>query len=135
MIQQKPSRLVRIGTALIALWVIAASADPPVAVSDIYSQCCAKCHGETGHGDGPYADTLKDRPRNFTDCKTMNAIPNETLFKVIKAGGAAVGLNGGMPSWGEVLTDQEIRSILKYVRGFCAAKNGVELHGPIKNQA
>ena len=107
---------------LIALW-ITVSAATSSAVSEMYSECCAKCHGEQGRGDGPYADTLKDRPRNFTDCKTMAAISDETAFKAIKEGGIAVGLGDGMPSWGQSLTDEEIRSLLKYVRQFCVAQS------------
>lgn len=122
MTRLKPNTTIGAGIALIALW-IAVSAATSSAVSEMYSECCAKCHGEQGRGDGPYADTLKDRPRNFTDCKTMAAISDETAFKAIKEGGMAVGLGAGMPSWGPTLTDEEIRSLLKYVRQFCVAKN------------
>jgi len=121
MMQCKPSTTTGVGIALIALWIIASAANSS-AVSEMYSQCCANCHGEKGRGDGPYADNLKDRPRNFTDCKTMTAISDDTLFKAIKEGGMAVGLGGSMPSWGATLTDQEIRSLMKYVRGFCLAR-------------
>jgi mono/diheme cytochrome c family protein len=121
MIRRRRNTAIRAATALIALWVIAASAGPPGAVSEMYAQCCAACHGEHGRGDGPSADTLGDRPRNFTDCKTMAAIPDGTLFKAIKEGGMAVGLGGSMPSWGATLSDQEIRSLISYVRGFCPA--------------
>jgi hypothetical protein len=80
-------------------------------------------NGEEGRDDGPYADTLKDRPRNFSDCKTVAVISDETAFKAIKEGGMAVGLGDGMPSWGPSLTDEEIHSLLKYVRQFCVAQN------------
>src|ERR1041385_7097256 len=33
----------------------------------IYMQRCAKCHGQTGHGDGPDAIELKLHPAKFTD--------------------------------------------------------------------
>jgi mono/diheme cytochrome c family protein len=122
MTRLKPNTTISAGIALITLW-ITVSAATSSAVSAMYSECCAKCHGEQGRGDGPYADTLKDRPRNFTDCKTMAAISDETALKAIKEGGMAVGLGDSMPSWGPSLTDEEIRSLLKYVRQFCVAQN------------
>ena len=123
--QEKGRNRLRLGLvvntciALCTAWTLAVYADI-VAPSDLYLECCAKCHGETGHGDGPSADTLAVKPRNFTDCATMASISDETAFKVIKMGGLSAGLSGGMPSWGEALTDEQIRMLITYVRHFCA---------------
>jgi cytochrome c oxidase cbb3-type subunit III len=80
---------------------------------------CSKCHGATGHGDGPNASTLKTRPRDFADCATMSKISSETLFKAIKEGGAAVNLPNDMPPWGQAFDDAEIKGLIQYVRTFC----------------
>src|SRR5438132_25539 len=80
---------------------------------------CARCHGFSGHGDGPDAATLKTRPREFTDCKVMGAISDDTMFKAIKDGGAAVNLPNDMPAWAAGLSDDQIKSLMKYIRGFC----------------
>jgi len=84
-----------------------------------YTAFCVKCHGPTGHGDGPAAASLATKARDYTDCVTMHKITDETLFKAIKSGGAAVGLPTDMPSWGNGLSDQEITGLVKFVRGFC----------------
>jgi mono/diheme cytochrome c family protein len=84
-----------------------------------YTAFCVKCHGPTGHGDGPAAASLATKARDYTDCATMHKITDETLFKAIKSGGAAVGLPTDMPSWGNGLSDQEITDLVKFVRGFC----------------
>ena len=52
----------------------------------------------------------------------MQKISNETMFKVIKGGGAAVGLSGDMPSWSVELCDHEIRDMVTFLRTFCKKK-------------
>jgi cytochrome c oxidase cbb3-type subunit III len=88
-------------------------------VSLLYKIYCARCHGFTGHGDGADAGTLKSHPRDFTDCKLMTTISDDTMFKAIKGGGAAVNLPSDMPSWSAGLSDDQIHELMKYVRGFC----------------
>ena len=85
----------------------------------LYKIYCARCHGFTGHGDGADAGTLKSHPRDFTDCKLMGSISDDTMFKAIKDGGAAVNLPSDMPAWAAGLDDGQIRTLMKYVRGFC----------------
>lgn len=80
---------------------------------------CSRCHGENGQGDGPDAATLKAHPRNFTDCATMAKISDQTMFQAIKNGGAAVNLSSDMPAWSAGLGDNQIRDLIKYIRGFC----------------
>ena len=54
---------------------------------------CGTCHGNKGKGDGLAGMALKPRPRDFTDPKFQAEKTDEHLFKVIKGGGAAVGLS------------------------------------------
>jgi cytochrome c oxidase cbb3-type subunit 3 len=84
-----------------------------------YLVYCSKCHGPSGHGDGPNASTLKTSPRDFADCATMTKISDDTMFKAIKEGGAAVNLPGDMPPWGQAFDDGEIKGLVAYVRTFC----------------
>lgn len=79
---------------------------------------CSPCHGDTGKGDGPLAETLGEgvRPRNLSDGKFLSVRSDEFLFKVIKSGGVSVGLSESMPSWKETFTDAEIKQIIQYVR-------------------
>ena len=114
----KPSFVVACGVALTAGWVFVVSASG-LSASELYLECCAQCHGKTGHGDGPSANGLPVQPRNFTDCKTMVGIPDAVLFKAIKQGGAAVGLQDSMPSWEAALDDPQIRELIQYIRQFC----------------
>jgi mono/diheme cytochrome c family protein len=84
-----------------------------------YLMFCATCHGKTGAADGPQSASLSTKPRNFTDCATMSKISDDTIFKVIKYGGAAQGLSSEMPGWAAAMSDDEIKGLAKYVRSFC----------------
>ena len=87
-----------------------------------YSNFCTTCHGANGKGDGPAAAALNPKPKDFADCKTMAGISDEMAFKAIKGGGQSVGLSPMMPPWGGSLTDQAIKELVSYVRGFCKKK-------------
>ncbi|MDP6967701.1 MAG: c-type cytochrome [Gammaproteobacteria bacterium] len=87
---------------------------------EIYQFRCAVCHGEQGYGDGPAADYLYPRPRDFSlgmyKYKTSpGSLParDEDLFETIKHG-----LPGtGMPGWSSLLTDPQIHDLVKVVKG------------------
>jgi cytochrome c oxidase cbb3-type subunit 3 len=98
---------------------LASAAGDDESPNDQYMVYCAKCHGLSGHGDGANASTLKTRPRDFSDCATMSKISDDTMFKAIKEGGAAVNLPGDMPPWGQAFDDSEIKGLVVYVRKFC----------------
>ena len=87
--------------------------------SSLYKDLCTSCHGDSGKGNGPAAAALTPKPKNFTDCKGMATDPDETLFKIIKGGSQSVGRSPMMPSWGEALSDQDIRNLVAYIRGLC----------------
>ena len=89
------------------------------AARDNFDGQCAKCHGESGRGDGPAGVSLPVRPRNFTDCSRMSKESDERLFNTIKGGGQSVGLSKEMPPWGEAFDDNEIKGLVAYVRQFC----------------
>lgn len=96
----------------------AAAADLAAAKQD-FTRFCSKCHGAGGKGDGPQADALGTKPRDFTDCARMKAITDETLFKAIKEGGDSAGLSKDMPAWKDGMEDAEITDLVAYVHTFC----------------
>ncbi len=88
---------------------------------EIYQFRCAVCHGEEGAGDGPAADYLYPRPRDFSlgmfKYKTSpGELParDEDLFNTIKHG-----LNGtSMPGWETLLSEEEINSLIPVLKSF-----------------
>jgi len=86
---------------------------------DLYKIYCWQCHGMQGDGMGINIPDMSVQPRNHTDSKDMSARADEDLFKAIKGGGQAIDKSVLMPPWGEVLSDDEIQSLVRYLRELC----------------
>ncbi|MBI4041307.1 MAG: cytochrome c/FTR1 family iron permease, partial [Deltaproteobacteria bacterium] len=52
----------------------------------IYQARCTECHGPSGKGDGPLAQTLNPKPTNFFDLDRMEAASSLKLFNTIRLG-------------------------------------------------
>lgn len=79
---------------------------------------CVPCHGGLGKGDGLLAETLGEgiKPRDLSNAELLSNRSDEFLLKVIKQGGASVGLSEAMMSFGATLTDEEIKNVIAYIR-------------------
>lgn len=83
-----------------------------------YSRYCAPCHGDTGNGSGYNAKNMDPVPRDLTDGDEdyMAKLSNDEIFEVLQLGGYGVDLSGGMPVWGKVFSEEELWSLVAYVR-------------------
>lgn len=86
---------------------------------DNYKLFCVQCHGTQGTGLGINAPALSVQPRNHTSAKAMSELTDTDVFKAIKAGGVSVGKSTQMPSWGAILSDDEINDLVKHLRLMC----------------
>jgi len=86
----------------------------------LYLGLCATCHGPDGRGSWRAALFLV-RPGNLSNAATIDARSDQYLFDLIKHGGAPIG-RPGMPAFGSTLTDDDIREIVRYVRGLSHAR-------------
>ena len=69
---------------------------------------CAKCHGKDGR-----AHTMRGRlshARDMTNASWQNEVTDERLFNSITKG------KGKMPAYGKKLSEQDIDSLVTYVR-------------------
>ena len=82
-----------------------------------YVRYCRQCHGQTGHGDGPYAGSLTPRPADLTsgEYPRMNAtggeLPaDEAIARVIREGvpGTAMGPQG--------VSESDLAALVQYVK-------------------
>jgi DMSO reductase family type II enzyme heme b subunit len=88
----------------------------------LYDAKCALCHGAGGKGDGPAAERLLPRPRDFTAGTykirtTASGQPptDEDLARVIRDGMPGT----SMPAWGAVIKDaKDIQALVAYVKSF-----------------
>lgn len=85
----------------------------------VYFTKCVWCHGVDGAGNGPAADRLWPRPRNFTQgtfkirhtASGELPLPDQDLFQTVTHGlpGSA------MPSWEGILTEEQRHAVLAFV--------------------
>ncbi len=115
-----------------AIW---AQNTTPLALAEgqkIYAQNCAACHGETGGGDGVFADELvasgeasmqtmsgsmemsMQAPSSFSDPRRiLGASPALLQGKILRGG-----MGTGMPMWGSIFTDEQIWNVVAYLYSF-----------------
>ena len=112
-------RTMGLALVLIVAMVRSTVAGDVAATKKEFVRFCSKCHGNEGKGDGPQADALTTKPRDFTDCARMKAITDDTIFTAIKEGGESVHLSKDMPAWKDGMDDDEIHDLVAYVRSLC----------------
>jgi mono/diheme cytochrome c family protein len=72
---------------------------------------CFTCHGRKGNGKGPRSGFINPKPRNFLSIESRTRLNRPALFTAVRDG-----VRGSvMPSWGKVLTDQQIADVAEYV--------------------
>ena len=122
--------------AAIFVWLVYAFAGPALSYeldlgSALYDQHCAACHGADLEG-------APDWQRSGPDGRYPAPPHDETghtwhhgdrmLFEYTKHGGQAyldnlgVAFNSGMPAFGDVLRDEEIKAILTFIRSTWPAR-------------
>jgi mono/diheme cytochrome c family protein/plastocyanin len=90
----------------------------------LYSQNCAACHGESGGGDGVFAQAGPEGTGGmrgheveaataFTDPALLAASNTLLQGKMIRGG-----MGTGMPSWGAIFDDAELQALLDYLWTF-----------------
>jgi mono/diheme cytochrome c family protein len=96
----------------------------------MFEQHCAICHGRDGRGDGVMASPVQPPPRGFvsaiqpapadyTDRLFMGRFEDDFLFWLIKKGRIGATEEKGydtMRPYGHVLSDEEIWSVVRYIR-------------------
>lgn len=83
----------------------------------LYMSNCASCHGTTGHGNGPVAGALKNKPSDLTVIrKQQGKYPAEEIQRII-SGEMKLPVHGEreMPVWGASLTPKQIAALVRYL--------------------
>ncbi len=98
---------------------IALALQDPQAGRELYLKRCFWCHGESGRGDGPSADGMFPRPRDFVQADyRIRSTPHgqlptdEDLYRMISKGLP----DTPMPGWEKILTKDEIRRLVDYLK-------------------
>jgi mono/diheme cytochrome c family protein len=83
---------------------------PAASAAELYAKQCASCHGKDGR-----AKTIKGRlkhARNLTDGEWQEKVSDERIFNSITNG------KEKMPTFGKKLSQEQIESLVTYVRAF-----------------
>ncbi|MBI3600259.1 MAG: right-handed parallel beta-helix repeat-containing protein [Nitrospinae bacterium] len=86
-----------------------------------YYSYCAPCHGQTGKGDGPLAESLEQGvvPRDHTSAEYFSQKTDDEIFEVIKHGGVKAGFSETMPPFDGQISDDAMRDLVKFIRELC----------------
>jgi mono/diheme cytochrome c family protein len=100
----------------------------------LYQQNCRPCHGSKADGNGPFANSFRLRPINFTDPGTIATVVESFAFWRIKEGGpglpgASTPWDSAMPAWKDALNDEQIWKIImgEYVTAGVVARQREEI--------
>ena len=107
--------------AVVALVTAAAArADERVAAGRklFKDEGCPQCHGFAGKGDGYLLGMLKEpvKMHDWTAPDTLKGLSDAYLFDITKQGGEPLGKSKVMLPYGHKLSDDEIRTIVVYIR-------------------
>src|SRR5438874_1271918 len=103
------------------LMIRPAAAQPVDAAATVYRQRCATCHGPNGDPEEGAPPTSR-QPYDFSNCSVASAEPDASWIVAVRQGGAAVGLSSEMPAFEKILNDDQIRSVVAYLRALCLEK-------------
>lgn len=76
----------------------------------VYKTECARCHGNTGNGDGPEGKELDPKPRNFHDNERMKTISPFAAFNTIRLGIEGTGMEAH-----PTLDDEQVWDVAFYI--------------------
>ncbi len=96
----------RISAILLCTFAVACACAEQKAAG-LYKTNCIACHGATGEADTPAGKALN--ATSFSTSESLNKSDGE-LAAIIKNG------KDKMPPWSEVLTDDQVRDIIAYIR-------------------
>ncbi len=115
------SRFVWVFPAVFVITVAVAlsvSAQGEIDGAVIYQERCAFCHGDQGDGNGPVAQYLDPRPRDFTAGQfkfrttASGELPlRQDVIDIVKSGVRGT----AMPRWEGVLSEAEVEAVVDYV--------------------
>jgi mono/diheme cytochrome c family protein len=112
-----------------AMWAANTTPEALARGQQLFARNCAACHGETGAGDGVFADDLAaagdaaaesmagahdmtlQTPANLADPHTtLGASPALLQGKILRGG-----MGTGMPMWGSIFTEEQIWDLVAYI--------------------
>jgi mono/diheme cytochrome c family protein len=105
-------KLMVIGVALLIAGAVSVRAAD---AKENWEKNCTKCHGADGKGKTKMGE--KAGVKDYTDAKVQAELKDDAMTKAIKEG-VKDGEKTKMKGFGDALSDDEIKALVKYVRDF-----------------
>jgi len=105
-------KLIVIGVALLIAGAVSVRAAD---AKENWEKSCKVCHGLDGKGKTKMGE--KYGIKDYTEAKVQAALKDDAMAKAIKEG-VKDGEKTKMKGFGEVLSDDEIKALVKYARDF-----------------
>jgi mono/diheme cytochrome c family protein len=86
----------------------------------IFYQQCVWCHADATPAGPSNRSNVTPSPPLMNDGSILNTESDENIQNIIALGGSAVGKSAMMPPYGKVLSKDEIRSVIAYIRAIAA---------------
>ena len=99
----------------VALLVAGAVSVRAADAKENWDKNCKVCHGADGKGKTKMGE--KAGVKDYTDPKVQDGMKDDQMLKAIKEG-VKDGDKTKMKAFGETLSDDEIKALVKYVRDF-----------------
>lgn len=85
----------------------------------LYRRYCVSCHGSDGRAQNSKGKF--NHARDFTDAKWQDDVTNERIFNSIMNGRS---VRGNMPPFSNKMSQQEVESLVNFVRRFKGESKG-----------
>jgi mono/diheme cytochrome c family protein len=87
---------------------------------ELFDASCASCHGSDGRGLDRAQVGFEEPLPDFTDCDFAVREPDSDWTAIVRDGGPARAFSRMMPAFGDALTAEQIRRVVRHVRSFCS---------------
>ena len=98
-----------------ALFVAGAVSLHAAEAKENWDKNCTKCHGADGKGKTKMGEKMG--AKDYTDAKVQEGLKDDAMTKAIKEG-IKDGETTKMKAFGDVLSDDEIKALIKHIRDF-----------------
>ena len=99
----------------IAVFAVKADSSNPRPAPQLYRKYCISCHGSDGRAQNSKGKF--SHARDFTDAKWQDEVTDERIFNSIMNGRS---VRGNMPSFSNKINQQEVETLVNFVRRFKA---------------
>jgi mono/diheme cytochrome c family protein len=82
----------------------------------VFYQYCVWCHADSTPAGPSNRSNLNPQPPLLNDGTVLNGESEDSLQNMIALGGSAVGKSAMMPAYGKTLSEEDIRSVIAYMR-------------------